>query len=150
MSEATAVYTQKVLEIAGQLHADKRLAGPDATARKVSRVCGSRVEVDLNVTDGVVTDYGHMVDACALGQTSASVVEHNIIGASEDEVRLAHAQLTAMLKADGSPPTGRFRDLGVLESVRDYTPRHKSILLVFEALMDCFDQIRLNREGATG
>ncbi|MCC0025348.1 MAG: iron-sulfur cluster assembly scaffold protein [Hyphomicrobiaceae bacterium] len=150
MSEATAVYTQKVLEIAGQLHADKRLAAPDATARKVSRVCGSRVEVDLKVAEGVVTDYGHMVDACALGQTSASVVEHNVVGASEDEVRLAHAQLTAMLKADGPPPTGRFRDLGVLESVRDYTPRHKSILLVFEALLDCFDQIRLNREGAAG
>ncbi|MCB9994089.1 MAG: iron-sulfur cluster assembly scaffold protein [Hyphomicrobiaceae bacterium] len=150
MSEETAVYTQKVLEIASQLHADKRLEHPDATARKVSRVCGSRVEVDLSVRDGVVADYGHEVDACALGQTSASVVEHHVIGATEDEVRLAHAQLTAMLKADGPPPTGRFADLGVLESVRNYTPRHKSILLVFEALIDCFDQIRLSREGATG
>jgi hypothetical protein len=40
----------------------------------VSRVCGSAIEVDIVIEDGVFVQYGHAVSACALGQTSAAIV----------------------------------------------------------------------------
>jgi NifU-like protein involved in Fe-S cluster formation len=144
--ELTDLYSAKILEFAGNLPAMPRLAHPQATARRTSRVCGSVVEVDLEVGGGRVTGYAHEVNACALGQTAASIVARHIIGSTPEELRLLRTQMVAMLKAGGPPPTGKWADLAVLEPVRDYKPRHASTLLVFEAVVDCLDQIE--RQGA--
>ena len=51
--------------------------------------------------------------------------------------------MTAMLKADGAPPTGeKWDDLKYLEPVRDYRPRHASTLLVFDAVAERTRQSR--------
>jgi len=140
--ELSELYSERILEIAGNLAETGRLVAPDASARRVSRVCGSTIEVDLKMRDGAVTDYAHEVDACALGQTSASIMAQHIVGAGADELRLLRTQMYAMLKDGGPPPTGeRWADLKYLEPVRDYKPRHASTLLVFDAVVDCLDQI---------
>lgn len=144
--ELTDLYSAKILEFAGNLPAMPRLARPQATARRTSRVCGSVVEVDLEVIGGRVTGYAHEVNACALGQTAASIVARHIIGSTPEELRLLRTQVVAMLKAGGPPPSGKWADLAVLQPVRDYKPRHASTLLVFEAVVDCLDQIE--RQGA--
>lgn len=142
--ELSDLYSERILEIAGNLPVMERLSAPDASARRVSRVCGSTIEVDLKMRDGVVTDYAQDVNACALGQTAASVMAAHIVGATADELRLARTQMYAMLKDDGAPPTGeRWADLKYLEPVRDYRPRHTSTLLVFDAVVDCLDQIEM-------
>ncbi|NBU28169.1 MAG: iron-sulfur cluster assembly scaffold protein, partial [Caulobacteraceae bacterium] len=41
----------------------------------------------------------------------------------------------AMLVEGGPPPQGRFKDLAVLEPVKDYPARHASSLLAFEAAL---------------
>lgn len=140
--ELTDLYSNRIIEIAGDLPDLDRLPTPDASSRQVSRICGSIVEVDLQLENGVVSAYAHDVSACALGQTSASIMAHNIIGATPDELRRVRAEMIAMLKDDGPPPSGaRWADLKYLEPVRDYKPRHTSTLLVFEAVVDCLDQI---------
>ncbi|MEO8686432.1 MAG: iron-sulfur cluster assembly scaffold protein, partial [Devosia sp.] len=114
---------------------------PDASARKVSRVCGSVIEVDVAVRDGVIAAYGHDISACALGQTSAAVVAREIVGTSPHEVRALRAQMHAMLKENGAPPSGKWSDLKYLEPVREYRPRHMSTLLVFDALVEALDKV---------
>lgn len=144
--ELTELYSRKILELAGRLTDDERLRTPDASARKVSRVCGSAVEVDLCLDgSGVVTQYAQQVEACALGQTSASVVADHVVGAPADELRTLRDQMHAMLKDNGPPPTGRWDDLKYLEPARDFAPRHASTMLVFEAIVDCLDQIEAGR-----
>lgn len=140
--ELSDLYSDMILALAANMPEAPRLAHPDGSARRVSRVCGSVVEVDLKLADGVVAAYGQSVSACALGQTSAAVVAANIVGATPDELRLVRAQMTAMLKEDGAPPTGeRWADLRYLEPVRDYKPRHASTLLVFDAVVEALDAI---------
>ncbi len=140
--ELTELYSQKILELAGRLKEDAPLTSPDASARKVSRICGSSVDVQLSLDGaGRVSDYAQQVEACALGQTSASVVAERVVGASSDELRQLRDQMLAMLKQDGPPPSGRWVDLKYLEPVRDFAPRHASTMLVFEAIVDCLDQI---------
>lgn len=138
--EFSDLYSEKILHIAGTAKPAPRLVAPDATARKVSRVCGSVVEVDLMVEDGVVTGYGAAVNACALGQTSAAIVASNIVGATADELRALRDAMTAMLKADGAPPSGRWDDLKYLEPVASYPARHASTLLVFDAVVEALDK----------
>jgi NifU-like protein involved in Fe-S cluster formation len=139
--ELSDLYSEKILEIAANQPIPGRLATPGATARRVSRVCGSTIEVDISVQDGVITGYGHQISACALGQTSAAIVATNVVGASADELRLVRTQMHAMLKANGAPPSGRWDDLKYLQPVKDYKPRHTSTLLVFDAVVDALDQI---------
>ena len=139
--ELSDLYSQKILEIAANQPVPGRLVHPDATARRVSRVCGSSIEVDIAVSDGRIVEYGHALSACALGQTSAAIVATNIAGTPVDEFRALRQQMTAMLKADGPPPAGRWADLAYLEPVRDYAPRHTSTLLVFDAVVDALDKI---------
>ena len=139
--ELSDLYSEKILEIAANQPIPGRLADPDATSRRVSRVCGSSIEVDIALQDGVITGYGHTISACALGQTSAAIVATNVIGTRPDELRLVRTQMYAMLKSDGAPPTGRWDDLKYLQPVKDYKPRHTSTLLVFDAVVDALDEI---------
>lgn len=142
MVELTDLYSDRILEIAGNQPVPGRLAAPDASARKVSRVCGSSIEVDITVAHGTITGYGHTLSACALGQTSAAIVATHLVGTPVDEFRRVRDEMIAMLKADGPPPAGaRWDDLRYLEPVRDYKPRHASTLLVFDAVADALDQI---------
>ena len=42
---------------------------------------------------------------------------------------------------NGPQPGGRWKDLAILEPVRDYKARHASTMLTFDAVVDCLDQI---------
>jgi len=145
--ELSDLYSAKILEIAANPPFAPRLPAADASARRVSRVCGSLIEVDVAVRDGKIVAYGHEVAACALGQTSAAIVAREIVGTPVGEFRALRQQMIDMLKADGAPPTGKWADLALLEPVRDYKPRHTSTLLVFDAIADALDQIEA-RAGA--
>jgi NifU-like protein involved in Fe-S cluster formation len=81
------------------------------------------------------------VKACALGQASSSIMAQKIVGASARELRDVRETMLKMLKENGAPPQGRFDDLKYLEPVRDYKARHASTMLVFDAVVDCIDQI---------
>ena len=139
--ELSDLYSQKILEIAANQPIPGRIEHPDATARRVSRVCGSSIEVDIVVRDDKIRQYGHKISACALGQTSAAIVATNIVGTPVAEFRALRDEMTAMLKANGAPPAGRWSDLAYLEPVRDYSPRHTSTLLVFDAVVEALDKL---------
>lgn len=136
------LYTGGVLDAAAAIPAARRLDAPDASATKVSRVCGSEVTVDLRLKDGRVADFGMEAKACALGQASASILARNIVGAMAAELYQLRDQMKAMLKENGEPPEGeRWRDLAMLQPIRDYPQRHASTMLVFEAVCACLDEL---------
>ncbi len=135
------IYNRKILELAANIPRLGRLAAPQASASAHSRLCGSSVTVDLAVADGRVADFAQEVKACALGQTSCSVMGRQIVGATPQELREAREAMRKMLKENGPPPQGRFSDAGVLEPARGYKARHASILLVFDAVAEALDKI---------
>ena len=130
------LYSAKVLALAANMPRAGRLAQPGGSSEKVSKLCGSRVTVDVVLQDGRVSDFAQDVKACALGQASAAVLGEHVIGARVDELEGARDALKAMLKDGGPAPLGRFADLKALEVVRDYPPRHASTLLAFEAVVE--------------
>jgi NifU-like protein involved in Fe-S cluster formation len=134
------LYSAKVLKLAASLPRLGRLAAPDASVEKISKLCGSRVLVDVVVDGDVVADFAQEVKACALGQAAASVLGAQVIGASLAELEEARAQLRAMLKEGAAPPDGRFADLALLAPVKDYPARHASTMLAFEAVTEAVRQ----------
>ena len=133
------VYNARILEFAGNIPRIGRLENPDATARAHSKLCGSTVTVDLKIDDGKVSDFAHDVRACALGQASSSIMAHNIIGSTPQELQVLRETMWAMLKENGPAPTGRWEDLKFLEPVRDYKARHASTMLTFDAVVDALE-----------
>ena len=127
------LYSARILRLAAEMPHAGRLAEPDASSTKVSKLCGSTITVDVKVADGVVADFAQDVRACALGQAAAAVLGEHVVGASLGEIEVARDALRAMLKADGPAPEGRFSELSVLAPVKDYPARHTSTLLAFEA-----------------
>ena len=136
------LYSAKVLALAANMPRAGRLAHPQGTAERISKLCGSRVLVDVELKDGRVSDFAQEVKACALGQASAAVLGAHVIGATIEELEAARDALKAMLKQGGSPPEGRFADLRALEVVRDYPPRHASTMLAFEAVVEAAHRAR--------
>ena len=141
MVDLNEIYTTKVLELAANMPLGGRLGAPDATASAYSKLCGSRIIVDLKVKGDVVSEYAQDVRACLLGQASAAIMGANIVGSTTAELREVGAQMRSMLKENGPPPQGRWSDLMLLESVRTYKARHASTLLVFDAVEAALAQI---------
>lgn len=127
------LYSAKILKLAANMPRAGRLAAPDASAEKVSKLCGSKIIVDVTVEDGRVADFAQDVKACALGQAAAAVLGEHVLGASLEEIDVARKALSDMLRAGGPPPEGRFAELSVLEPVKDYPARYASTMLAFEA-----------------
>ena len=135
------VYNQRILELAANIPRIGRLPAPQASATAHSRLCGSTVTVDLTMDDKIVTDFAHIVKACALGQASSAIMARHVVGASAEELRAVRETMRRMLKENGPPPEGRFAEARVLEPVRDFRARHASTLLTFDAVVDAIDQI---------
>ncbi|MBL4620607.1 MAG: iron-sulfur cluster assembly scaffold protein [Marinicaulis sp.] len=136
------LYSGGILDAAAAIPAVRRLANPQATAKRVSRVCGSEVEVDLILENDLVAEFGMAARACALGQAAASIVGRNIIGANSGDLYQLRDEMRSMLKENGPPPVGaRWEELAMLETIRDYPQRHASTMLIFEAICDCLDQV---------
>ena len=145
------IYNRQILGFAADIPRLQRLAHPDATAVAISRLCGSKVTVDVNLKDGVVSDFGQEVKACALGQASSSIMVRHVVGSTPDELRSLRDQMYKMLKEEGPPPTGKWADLEALLPVRDFKARHASTLLTFDAVVDAVNQIEAKaKEAAHG
>lgn len=143
------VYNQRILELAANIPRLGRLKDADASATAHSKLCGSTVTVDLKMDGDTVTDFAHVVKACALGQASSSIMARQVIGAKAAELRDLRESMRKMLKENGAPPTGRWTDIAVLEPVRDYKARHASTMLTFDAVVSAIDQIESSRRATT-
>jgi NifU-like protein involved in Fe-S cluster formation len=130
------LYSARILALAANMPHAGRLAAPCASSEKVSRLCGSKVVVDVVMADGRVAEFAQDVRACALGQAAAAILGEHVLGASVEELAAGRDGLRAMLKDGAAPPEGRFCDLAVLAQVREFPARHASTLLAFEAVTE--------------
>ena len=131
------LYNTDILGLAATLK-NERLKTPDGTARKVSKLCGSWLEIDLNIENDFFIDCALRIQACALGQASAAILKENIIGSRIGEIKTARDALYNMLKSGGTAPKGRFKKLALLSGVSAYPARHTSTMLAFDAALEAF------------
>ena len=144
------LYHNRILELAAGIPHVGTLDDPDGSSLKVSRVCGSTVQVDVKLDAAGETVTAIAVDpkACALGQAATAILSEHAIGAPIGEIIAARDALKAMLKEGAAPPEGRFWELRHLEPVADYPPRHTSTLLAFEAAVAAIEAALATRTPA--
>lgn len=133
------LYSKQILALAADIPNVGRLEAPMGTARVRAPLCGSVVTVDLDIGEGRITRFAQDVKACALGQAAAAVVGNGVLGATRDDIAAGREALATMLKQGGPAPGAPFDGLKVMEAARDFTNRHASILLSFDAALAAFD-----------
>jgi NifU-like protein involved in Fe-S cluster formation len=138
------LYHNRILELAADIPHVGNLSNAQGSSLKVSRVCGSTVNVDVVLdAEGRIAEIAVDPKACALGQAVTSILARHAVGKSLDEMKAARDTLKAMLKGEGEPPSageGDFWELRHLAPVRDYPPRHASTMLAFEAVVEAMEQ----------
>ncbi len=135
------LYHNRVLELAADIPHVGALADAEGSSLKVSRVCGSTVQVDVKLdAEGRIAAIAVDPKACALGQAATSILARHAIGRSLAEMEAARDALKAMLKDGAEPPQGEFWELRHLQPVREYPPRHTSTMLAFDAVVEAMKQ----------
>jgi NifU-like protein involved in Fe-S cluster formation len=134
------LYSQRILALAAGIPHIGRLEHPQGSAMKRSPLCGSTVTVDVSLEHGKISQFAQDVKACALGQSSASVLGAHAIGRTRAEIEMARDQLKTMIKEGGPVPDTPFDELEVLRPARDYKNRHASILLAWDATLAAMDE----------
>ncbi len=134
------IYNQRILQLAADIPRIGHLDAPDGVASAVSKLCGSKVTVEVKMDGDRVVDFAHDVKACALGQASSSIMAAHVVGSTAEELHVLRDTMRKMLKEGGEPPSGKWVDAEVLTPVREYKARHASTLLTFDATCDAVDQ----------
>ncbi len=136
------LYTPEVLALACNIPRLGRLDAPDVSTSLHSRLCGSRITVDLLLDGDVIADFAQHVEACALAQASAAILGRHVVGCSSAEMHAVRDALKAMLRDGTPPPGGAWRDLAVFQPVREVPERHDSVLLPFDAVCRVLAEVR--------
>ncbi|MCI2393228.1 iron-sulfur cluster assembly scaffold protein [Aliiroseovarius sediminis] len=138
-SDLIKLYSKQILNLAAAIPHLGTLDAPDGEAKARSPLCGSSVSVGLTQTDGAVTGFAQSVKACALGQASAAILGNQVIGLDRATLQRGRDQLNDMLTKQGPVPTAPFERYEVLQPAREFTNRHASILLPFDATLAAID-----------
>ncbi|UTO29134.1 iron-sulfur cluster assembly scaffold protein [Bartonella harrusi] len=136
-----SLYSDKILEYAAHISKFGRLNNPDATSKKHARLCGSTITVDLKIKNNIVTEFAHEGHACVLGQASASLLASHIIGQTTQDLKMLRKIIHHMLTKGGPPPQAPFEAFSCLQPIKNFKARHTSVMLPFDAVIDCIEQI---------
>jgi NifU-like protein involved in Fe-S cluster formation len=130
---SSALYSRDILRLAASIPCLGRLAAPEGRAERSSRLCGSRVAVDVVLDgEGRIATVGLAVKACALGQASAALMAQHAPGRSQAEIEQGRDALAGYLAGERADP-GAWPGLTVFETARAFPARHAAILLPFDA-----------------
>jgi NifU-like protein involved in Fe-S cluster formation len=136
---AEALYNSRILRLAAATADQHRLAAPQASATRVSPVCGSKVTADVTLdVAGCIVEFGIEVRACALGQAASSLVVADITGKDRTAVAAARSELADWL-AGRREPAPAWPGMEVFAPARPHRARHPSILLSFDAVLAAVD-----------
>ncbi|MCH7806731.1 MAG: iron-sulfur cluster assembly scaffold protein [Proteobacteria bacterium] len=133
-----ALYTREVLRLAAAAPSGERLEQADVAVTKTSRICGSRITIEVKFNNGRVSEYAQTIRACALGQASATIVARHIIGKTLKDIAPVAEAVGKLLREAGPPPGGEWADFKVFIPARQHKSRHSAIMLPFEALHEAF------------
>lgn len=89
--------------------------------------------------EGRVAALGQEVSSCALGQASAALMGAHAVGLDAAELTRARDELAGFLKGERED-AGDWPGIEALAPARDFSARHPSILLPFEAVAEAAAQ----------
>ena len=135
---SSELYHTELVARARQAFGGGRLAAAVASITVDNPLCGDRVTLDLEKSDGTVKAIGHEVKGCLLCAASAATIAEFGQNRSPAELREMTVAAKALMK-DGTPVPEKFAGLRVFTPVHAAKSRRDCVLLPFEALGKALD-----------
>ena len=135
------LYNEEIIRLAANVTHTDRLQDADISYTQTSRICGSKVTVDLKIEDGKVVAYAQEPKACALGQAACALAGELMVGQTKESFSDAATAIRNMLKGEGPIPEDDWSCFKVFAPAIDIPSRHASILLPFDAVEEAFRRI---------
>ena len=135
------LYTTEILRLAASLDEPQELDREDGRAELVSRTCGSRITLSVQLDDRrCVQRLSMQVQACAFGQASAALLARHSRGKTHDEVSETMLALSHWLAEEHPQPN--WPGIAALSPARTKRARHGAIMLPFRALLAAMEDAR--------
>jgi nitrogen fixation NifU-like protein len=80
-------YQQNILDHARHPRNSGGLSRATVSREEMNPLCGDKLQIDLQIDNGVITDVGFTGRGCAISQAAASMLTEEIKGKSVTEVR---------------------------------------------------------------
>lgn len=123
------------------------LPDADLHAEGLNPSCGDEFALDLEVTDGTITEVATQGQGCSISQASGSMMADAIKGKTLDEVAELTEQFKLMMSieegespVDPARPGAVLGDLEALQGVRKFPVRIKCADLPWTTLTDALNQ----------
>ncbi|WP_129626653.1 Fe-S cluster assembly sulfur transfer protein SufU [Candidatus Oscillochloris fontis] len=82
------MYREQILEHSKHPHNFGTLEEPSVSREEFNPLCGDRVRMDLQITDGVITDVRFSGRGCAISQASASLLTDELRGMKVEDAKV--------------------------------------------------------------
>jgi nitrogen fixation NifU-like protein len=133
MSELRELYQQVILDHHRKPRNYRTLPRPTGTAEGYNPLCGDRVSVEVEITDGVVSDIAFQGSGCAISRAAASLMTQSLKGKTVAEAEEAFEHFHRML-TESEPSrelTEALGKLAVFAGVREFPSRIKCATLAW-------------------
>ena len=131
MSELRDLYQQVILDHHRTPRNFRKLPRPTGTAEGYNPLCGDGVSVEVEITDGVVSDIAFQGSGCAISKASASLMTASLKGQTVSDAEETFDRFHRML-TDSQPSrelTDALGKLAVFAGVREFPSRIKCATL---------------------
>ncbi len=123
-----------LLKLAARASGAGRLKNPDGTAKIRNPFCGDRLTVDLNVSEGRITEIGYEIRACLVCQASTSIVGAQVVGQPVADIAALGTRVEAFLKGEGNGETAEA--FQVFEPMQPHLNRHVCVMMPFQGVAE--------------
>lgn len=105
-------------------------------------LCGDRIDIFLDVEDGIVKDISFQGSGCAISKASASLMSSMVKGKSVEEAEKLFEKFHDLItgKLNGNPGLEELGKLAVLAGVRDFPARVKCASLAWHTMINALKE----------
>lgn len=140
MSDLRDLYQEVVIDHGRRPRNFRTLTPVTHQAEGFNPLCGDRLTLFLNVSDGIIQDASFQGNGCAISTASASLMTEHLKGKSPDEAEAVFTQFHSLMTDDGKAGQDKLGKLMVLGGVREFPTRVKCATLAWHTLQAALEQ----------
>ena len=134
MSDLRELYQEVILDHYKRPRNFRAIEGAMRSAKGFNPLCGDKIDIYLDIRDGIVMDVSFQGSGCAISTASASMMTENLKGKTEEEARRIFLGFHELLTGQADPDPETLGKLAVFSGVREFPVRVKCATLAWHTL----------------
>ncbi|NNF98871.1 MAG: iron-sulfur cluster assembly scaffold protein [Desulfobacteraceae bacterium] len=133
------IYQDPIIRLSKQREHDGFLDSPDIRGTADNPLCGDRVTVELDISDGIIRHMKYQVRGCLLTRASCANLAGMIEGVDISGIHRLRNEFNRALSSQGSDRHEFPPPVAVFSPVAPHKSRHSCLLLPYDAVIDAMD-----------